>query len=380
MTDNRELDFKIAIIGPTRVGKTSLIASILKDSHRLLDGTPLNIRPRGLATERRIAQHSKELEGSIRAGEFKPGAVRGTEEHFTFELHLDPGVATVGINLNVLDYPGGWLDADRRPPERAAEWQYCKDWMTKSTVLLVPVESAVLMEAAAAKHRKAAPSILTTYEVEEVARDWAKARHLRPDEPALLMLCPVKCESYFADNGGRRDLSIDLYKAVLDMYEGTIRAVQGNHPNVKIIYSPVDTIGCVEIVESCWEDDARAPGGCHFTAEYRVRAPGRQTVKGADTILISICRHLIESSQRAEKIKAKEMNAEAMHARDLANKDEGFLRNILIWLSGERGNRVKDADGKEKDATTQKKVVENLLELIANLAGRHLGPRVRSIT
>ena len=79
MSADADFDFKIGIVGPTRVGKTSLIASILKDSQRLLEGTPVKIGPHGTKTERRVAQHHKELDGSLRAGEFNPGAVSGTE-------------------------------------------------------------------------------------------------------------------------------------------------------------------------------------------------------------------------------------------------------------------------------------------------------------
>jgi hypothetical protein len=319
MSDDGELVFKIGIIGPTRVGKTSLIASILKDGQRLLEGTPLNISPRGTATERRIAQHRNELEGSLRAGEFNPGAVQGTEEQFTFQLHIDPGVASAGIHLDVLDYPGGWLDA--RPPEREEDWEACKRWMTESTVLLVPIESAVLMEAAAKTHKKATPSILATYQVAEVARDWAKDRASHRNEPALLMLCPVKCESYFTDNGGQRDASLNLYKAVLDMYSPTIEAVRGEASHVKIVYSPIDTIGCVEIIHTSWKEVANASVRYEFTADYRVRAPGRYAVKGADAVVFSLCRHLVEAKKQAETAALDEKDSKASEARGFAEKE-----------------------------------------------------------
>jgi hypothetical protein len=378
MSDDGELVFKIGIIGPTRVGKTSLIASILKDGQRLLEGTLLNISPRGTATERRIAQHHKELEGSLRAGEFNSGAVQGTEEQFTFELQIDTGVASAGIHMDVLDYPGGWLDAARRPPEREADWKACKRWMTESTVLLVPIESAALMEAATAKHKKATPHILTTWEVGQVAREWAKERASRPNEPALLLLCPVKCESYFADNGGQRDSSLDLYKAVLDMYGDILQAVRSEaSSNVKIVYSPVDTIGCVEIVRALWKAEASAPGGYEFTADYRVRQRG--AVKGADAVLVSLCKHLVDAKQRAVAAAAEEMGSDASEARRVAEKDEGFLDNIWLWMSGRRKRLRQVANTKKDQAERQRRCVEALDQMIERLAGRDFGPRVREI-
>ena len=104
-----ELVFRIGLVGPSRVGKTSLITALLRDSQRLLQGTPVSMRPLGTPTEKRIAQHRRELDGSLLAGEFTPGALRGTEEPFTFQLLLDSGVRGAGIRLELLDYPGEWL-------------------------------------------------------------------------------------------------------------------------------------------------------------------------------------------------------------------------------------------------------------------------------
>jgi len=379
MSADADFDFRIGIVGPTRVGKTSLIASILKDSQRLLEGTPVKIGPHGLKTERRIAQHHKELEGSLRAGEFHPGAVSGTEEPFTFELHLDPGVDAAGIRLSLLDYPGGWIDANRRPVEREEEWKVCKRWMTESTVLIVPVESAIIMEAASGRHKRAVPSILNTYEVAQVTREWAKDRASRPHEPALLLFCPVKCESYFADHGGLRDTSAELFSAVRDHYHEVLQAVRGEAPQVKVLYSPVDTIGCVEIIKATWRDEKAEPGGFVFSADYRVRPPGRQAVKGADAVLVSLCRHLVEAQKRAEAVVADDKESEAAVAKRFAEKDEGFLGNFWLWASRRRKRRRETAEARHTEAFAQRRIVENLDETIARLAARDLGPRVREM-
>lgn len=374
-----DFDFRIGVVGPTRVGKTSLIASILKDSQQLLAGTPMKIVPFGLKTERRIAQHYKELEGSLRAGEFNPGAVSGTEEPFTFELRLDPGENAAGIRFNLLDYPGGWIDANRRPIERENEWEECKRWMTQSTVLIIPVDSAIIMEAASARHKKAVPSILNTYEIEQVARSWAKARASRPHEPALLLFCPMKCESYFADNGGPQDSSSNLFKAFDEYYREVLKAVKDEAPSVKMLYLPVDTIGCVEIINTKWRDDGAAPGKFVFSADYRVRPPGRQSVKGADTVLVSLCRHLVEAKKRAESEIADAKKKEATNAKNHAEKDEGFLLNLWLWASQERKRRKMTAEARQSEAAAQQRIVESLDKTIDRLASRDFGPRVREM-
>ena len=152
VTVDGELVFRIGLVGPSRVGKTSLITALLRDSQRLLQGTPVSLRPLGTATEKRIAQHRRELDGSLLAGEFTPGALRGTEEPFTFQLLLDSGVRGTGIRLELLDYPGGWLDPATRPHDRDGDWQACQRFLQQCSVLLVPVDAAVLMEPTSARN------------------------------------------------------------------------------------------------------------------------------------------------------------------------------------------------------------------------------------
>ena len=45
--DEGNIEFKVAILGPRRVGKTSLITALLSESQKLLAGTPVSIAPVG---------------------------------------------------------------------------------------------------------------------------------------------------------------------------------------------------------------------------------------------------------------------------------------------------------------------------------------------
>lgn len=380
MTSNGALEFKIAVLGPTRCGKTSLIASILKDSQRLLEGTPVSIRPQGTATERRIAQHHSELEELLDDDEFRADAFRGTQEAFHFKLHLDPGSDAAGIDLNLLDYPGRWLNPQDREkhPDIEAEWEACKRFMSESTVLIVPVESTVLMEAKQDSQKRVRSRLLIPNQVADVARQWAKDRYNRSNEPALLLLCPIKCETYFADNDGRREESAALLEAVRDVYHGLLEAVRGEARNAKIIYAPVDTFGCVELKDATWSSDLNG-SEVPFVAFYRVRPPGRQKVKGADAILVSLCRHLIEARQNAEKLVAADKHNDARDAFQFAERDEGFLGNLWLWASRKREQRRRVAGLLRDEATAQQRVVETLEQTIERLASRALGPRVRTL-
>ena len=401
MNNNHDFIFKIGILGPTRVGKTSLIAAVLQNSTDLLSGTPVSMTAFDGKTEKRLSQHQKELEGSIRAGEFHPGAVSGTEESFTYELLLDPGVdGAAGIRFSLLDYPGGWIDAAKRPAAREDEWKHCKQWIKDSSVLLVPIESAVMMEAHIAAHKRAVPSILNTHDVASVARDWAKVRAKESHQPAVLMLCPVKCESYFDDNGGRLDASDLLKRHVEDLYHEVIDAVRREADGIHILYAPVDTVGCCEITNTRWisHEDSLS-----FSADYRVRNPARRSIKGAEAVLISLCRLMVDAGKRAEddiarqKINAaQEAQAVANQSREAANvasiyahRDEGFFGNFWLELVGERQRRERiaetrrlesekhqhEANQKDISVQAQQQVLESFDKTIQRLAKEPLGER-----
>jgi hypothetical protein len=235
------------------------------------------------------------------------------------------------------------------------------------------------MEAERSLQRKALPSILTTYEVEDVARDWAKNRAQRSDEPALLLLCPVKCESYFTDNGGLRDKSKDLFLEVCDTYRGVIESVKGEARQVRILYAPIDTIGCVEIIQANWKEAKNAPGGFEFTADYRVRSPGRQAIKGADAVLVSLCKILVAARKQVLAMEAGEKQKEADLAKVFAEKNEGFFKNIWLQLNGERKRRIGQANLTSSEAIRQQNAVKCMQETIEVLAKRDLGARVHEL-
>lgn len=369
-------DFRIGVIGPTGVGKTSLLSGLLAESQALLAGTPVSMTAVGI-TKRKLGKHQTDLRGSILAGEFNPGGLKGTQELFKFELALTVGASA--IQLGFLDYPGSWLDSTRRTAQMEGAWQECEDWIRASSVLLVPIDAAVLMEATLAAHKRAIPDILRFHDVEQVVRSWAKGRNSRPDEPALLVLVPLKCESYFADNGGRRDQSRDLMELVMQHYRETLRIARGECTRVNVLYAPVDTFGCVEIMRAQWKADANARGGVEFSADYIVRHPGELSPKGADALLVALCRHLVEAKVAVERVAAVGKRGEATAKEEEANRFRGLLGEVMAFFTGEKRRLRAEASELGAAADAKASEVEQLENAVTTLATRELGPRARAV-
>ena len=316
MSEEGNIEFKVAIVGPRRVGKTSLITALLSESQKLLAGTPVSMAPIG-TTEARIAQHKNDLRGALLAGEFHPGALGGTQAPFTFTLGMT--VNKTGIVWAILDYPGGWLDARTRGSENDGEWERCRRWIADSPVLLLPVDASVLMEATLRREKITAQNLLQIGQTEELAREWAKGRAVAR-QPGLVILAPVKCESYFNDNGGLVDNKEELFRRVVQTYKPVIDAIRqemAGTMGLSIQYHPVDTFDCVELQSAEWKpvDGASETAPLMFSATYIVRPPGEPVPKGAGGILISICRQIVEAQ---------------------TGKGRGFLAELWAWLTGSK--------------------------------------------
>jgi len=375
MPSHYGVTFKIGLLGPTRVGKTSLVTALLAQSEILLAGSGVTMTTVDSATEAKIAQNQEALEGDLLAREFRSASLSSTVEPFTFNLKLDPGVPNAEIYMELLDFPGGWLDPRYRPPELAADWEVCKKFIKESTVLLIPVDAALLMESVLAPHKQAVPRLLNTRAVKEVARDWAIERNRQPKEPALVVFCPVKCESYFTDNGGIRDLSLRLYQQFRETYGGVIEAVKLNAPAARLMYAPIDTIGCVEIVRAEWPLDEK--GDQDFRAEYRIRLDRRVSRAGVDDVLQALCRLLVEARKVAEIQQGNARDQSVQQSREYAERHEGFLRNMMLWVTRERQARQQAVATRTKEADEVWRRVSALDEVLQKIASAPFGKRVQ---
>ncbi len=309
MNDTGTFQYRLAMVGPTAVGKTSLIASILREAQTLLAGTGVSIEAGDDQTQKRINLLKQELTASLMAGEFNPQQIKTTESSNKYLLDMKVVRGKTKLRLGFLDYPGTWI-ASEKPKKSvvATEWEKCKEWMEESAVLIVPIDATLVMESKTTNDLADAHSTLETELTAGVVRSWVQSK-TQKREPGLLILAPVKCESYFNDNGGIKDRSEELFEKVNKFYSELIESVReelaGAKQNsdssdksipidVSIQYYPVDTIGSVELKRARWiKDKYGKQGKRSFEAEYLVRYPGRLKPRGADGILIAICQHIL---------------------------------------------------------------------------------------
>lgn len=374
-----QLGFGISVVGPSRVGKTSLVVSIIADAPRALAGLPAALRTRDTWTEEAVMRRRNELDGAVRAGSFRRQALRGTEREAYYKLALETGIAGIAVHLTLLDYPGGWLSPGGRAARPEDTWRECREFMAQSTVLLVPVDSPVLMSATESEHHRAIPELLKISQVEAVAEEWATERQYAEEEPALLLLVPMKCESYFADNGGSLDHSDVLFESVSKTYSRVRDVVRMNAPHAQILYCPLDTLGCVELSgDPAWVPDPEADS-LQLSAEFRVRPPGEISVKGAEDILIAVCRNLAEARRAAEQGLADKAETARVEVIEEIQRPRTFLQKIQMRVNGTHAELRANQRFTDARAQRIQRKLEHFERMVDELAARPFGPRIREL-
>lgn len=380
------------MLGPTRVGKTSLVASILGSTkEEILVGTTLSLKSLDLATEKKLSTHAKELKSSLNAGSFNAGAVAGTQEPSKFRFSLNNGTDESLLNFTLLDFPGGWIDPSNRPEQRQNDWEECKKFIHGSSVLIIPVESPVLMEAIAPNQKGAIEYNIHSEEIKEIVMDWAKFRNNEhANEPSTIIFAPVKCESYLTDNGftSNKDKSEDLKRLVEHYYSEVIQSAEkefrhNQNSVLNIIYTAVDTIGCVEIINGQWNHDKKSDF-LRFSADYALRKNQKINRKGGEDIFIALFKNLLKAQEIREKVQLDDTSADlssadtaAQRAKNEENLWDGFWG---FWgVETERAKKTTRLNGEVVELTEKKEAqleqLNRLKEIVEDIGNQPFSNR-----
>jgi hypothetical protein len=244
-----------------------------------------------------------------------------------------------------MDIPGGWLRQEDRP---ADQWERYEEHLQNSIALWVPIEAPLLMEAKTPDQKKKMARFLRTTDVRDVVEQWAKYRMLEEHkhEPAILCLAPIKCETYFSKRSNEKT-SQDFFNAFTRQYGFIIEAAREACPHCKILYTPVESIGCVKLQKIDWhiKENDLAP-----SLSYKIVPPYQQEIKGVEALMDGIYRF---GADRIVKF-LNEMHRETSYNRDSKEEtfnNRGFFEQIFDFVFGDAG--VKKTEIRELTARVE---------------------------
>lgn len=299
-----------------------------------------------------------------------PEGIGGTQDVAQFSLEIRAAGTERTFRLEVLDYPGGLLES-----QEGEQWRQLREWIKQADVLLLPVDATLLMEAVTSWHHQRAEELLNLAEIESIAvRQWAKERAASNLSPGLLVLAPVKCESYFADNGGNSDRASALRDRVGRVYGHVLDAVHKESPDVRVMYCPIDTIGCVEVMRVQWP--ARDDPDGKPNAYYRIRGDAQLRQKGAGDLFVALVDRMLDGARKQQERKADAAARIAELQRHVANTDHGMLTNFWVWINGERRRLLAEADSASANAAGKLAALQAFEQTLDDVRRRPMSTRV----
>lgn len=366
------VDWDVVMLGPSRVGKTSLLTALRVAGQAHFEGTPISIEPDDEHTKRAFNDNDNMMRGELGARKFSPDSLPGDEDEHIYGLAVNAGIDQHRIVLRFRDYPGAWLHDSRSAK--------VKEFLQNASAVIVPIDATLLMEAGQEQAQALAKGLALS-EVEENVREWAKGRKGDGDA-ALLILAPVKCEAYFSDNGGRRSKADALFDRVRAHYADVVDAYLKEGPDrAEVLYAPVDTIGPIELMDVRWENSTGQ--GDRMKPVYRVRVDAqgrtvRRSVKGAEPVLAYLMRDILLTLDDMLKHECAEADRGIRDVdKRTKNARSNWWKRFWDTAFGERDNRNAERNRLIVEKTAANESLRQLAERASAVSPNAEYSRVR---
>ncbi len=288
--------YHIWMMGPSRSGKTTLLASIIYDFKRISEEASRNddcvLKLQAIGdTYSRINSRIDKIQAATYDGCFDTGCLEGTQDHEVFRVGLDYQKKAIPLfepkfEMHFHDFPGGWLSQ----PEKIDKTNY-----NEAEVLIIPIDSSLVFEAVTAREKSSAATQLELASLKDTARIWANMRKEKK-RGGLLLFVPVKCETYFNDHaklGLQKDQSQALHDKLFSnqFFRPVKETIRDIYPEITAWYLPVDTVGCCYISRKKWIQSPEY--GSELSLRYTIPSGAYWKPYGPANIMLHIIEYVI---------------------------------------------------------------------------------------
>jgi hypothetical protein len=317
---------RITLVAPTNIGKTTIVATVLRDLEEALPARFAVEMTRGKKT---VEEHNSALDDSIIGRQFvvvPELGLSGTGETTPFEYKVHYN-SQIKYNhqfqeFHFMDYPGGYITGDYDEGKKA---QYDKflNHLTDSVALWIPVDATLVMHAHYRDEDQKAKESLAISQVADKVRTWA--RH-RVGKDAILCFVPIKCETYLSQ-ASNAEYPQKLELGIRDFYKGIINDVRKTIPQCDIYYTPIESMGCVKLISVKWPPI----GSKEFPAEaFAIVSPFVRRISGVKDLTFGIY------SYAAKQMWKNRSRLTKLHDR-FFRKELQALQALMEGLAGKFG-------------------------------------------
>lgn len=346
-------EIKISIIAPTGFGKTTLISTLYEEIKKQ---TPsyMKVAVNGDADDKRLRDFSKKLNDAIAAKSLTQSAadfsdIKGTADthKFSFDISIE---GEVGKNkkvkiiqpFSIMDIPGGWVNPDNRTSDDAKnKWtEFEQKHLPASFLLWIPIDATLIGEAITSKDKSIASHYVDAKDIGDLAQKWAKNR--KQGDGSMAFYIPLKCEHYLSQDivkdGERKVREGHLRSCFKYYYEEVIKKINEQKTGVKQYYLPVETIGCIDLLNSNFNDNK-------FSAEFKIDG-NTVRYRNADELVRSVYKAAINQIEHGDKNSYGTINKVSLLDKAKLKKKYNNLHKIMepIRSEFERDSELKVAE------------------------------------
>ncbi|MDR2440687.1 MAG: 50S ribosome-binding GTPase [Planctomycetaceae bacterium] len=225
---------KITMVGPSRVGKTSLLAAMYKELERELSELGATFVP-DARTQPVITQRRTELQ-TLGSGHnldvSNIVSIQGTQDKREYDFILSVKLEnsrTEKLEVRFIDMPGGWYKGNQRADTELAE-SNVSIWVVDATALMEQPEE----ETDIGRYHTIINDPETIYNAYQRAFEDKHTDH-------LIVMCLVRAESYV-----REDRQYEMYKRLEKSYVPLLRQLKRQTPTLNTVEACyVETVGSV---------------------------------------------------------------------------------------------------------------------------------------
>jgi GTPase SAR1 family protein len=231
------VDINITMLGPSRVGKTSLLSSLYYQIPDVIQDTNLSLKPE-IETAVQLDECLEKLKNLANDRELNLNdGIDGDDVKKSYYFSLGLAGHKPAARLHFQDYPGGWIQNIKN--SNSDDLKQVKQFIRDSHAILIPIDTPAIFERNEEDCNKINQIPTVCHLIEEIFNDCLHDDSL----PRLIILVPLKCEKYMKNTEYKSQISNQIKQRYKKLF--TYVSQPNLSDKIAVVLTPVQTTGNV---------------------------------------------------------------------------------------------------------------------------------------